>query len=119
MSVQSHAWDHVDLTRRSGHAIDTDAAFAEYLAAPGRGAGAVLEATGFHLGRSGRDHLLVYCAACGYPPGRAGGGAGAGRPIQRPGPGEGIAWLRGPQHRARGRPWRYAATKRLVRAEFR
>jgi ABC-2 type transport system ATP-binding protein len=55
------------------------------LAAPGRGAGAVLEATGFHPGRSGRDHLLVYCAACGYPPARAGevlemvGLAGAGR----------------------------------------
>jgi ABC-2 type transport system ATP-binding protein len=38
---------------------------------PGREVGAVLESTGFHPGRSGRDHLLVYCAAAGYPPGRA------------------------------------------------
>ncbi len=41
------------------------------LASPGREAGVVLEAAGFHPGRSGRDHLLVYCSACGYPPGRA------------------------------------------------
>ena len=39
---------------------------------PGRLVGAVLEAAGFHPGRSGRDHLRVYCTACGYPPGRAG-----------------------------------------------
>jgi ABC-2 type transport system ATP-binding protein len=41
------------------------------LSEPGREVGAVLEATGFHPGRSGRDHLLVYCTAAGYPPGRA------------------------------------------------
>jgi ABC-2 type transport system ATP-binding protein len=38
---------------------------------PGREVGAVLEASGFHPGRSGRDHLRVYCTACGYPPARA------------------------------------------------
>jgi len=38
---------------------------------PGRVVGAVLETSGFHPGRSGRDHLLVHCTACGYPPGRA------------------------------------------------
>ena len=38
---------------------------------PGREIGAVLEASGFHPGRSGQDHLRVYCTACGYPPGRA------------------------------------------------
>jgi ABC-2 type transport system ATP-binding protein len=55
------------------------------LPAPGREAGAVLEAAGFHPARSGRDHLRVYCTACGYPPRRAdevlevAGLAGAGR----------------------------------------
>jgi ABC-2 type transport system ATP-binding protein len=33
--------------------------------------GAVLEATGFHPARSGRDHLRIYCAANGYPYRRA------------------------------------------------
>ncbi|HEV8276280.1 MAG TPA: ATP-binding cassette domain-containing protein [Streptosporangiaceae bacterium] len=42
------------------------------LPGPGRVVGAVLEATGFHPGRSGLDHLMVYCTACGYPPARAG-----------------------------------------------
>jgi ABC-2 type transport system ATP-binding protein len=42
------------------------------LAEPGRQVGAVLEAAGFHPARSGRDHLLVYCTACGYPAARAG-----------------------------------------------
>ena len=37
------------------------------LASPGREAGVVLEAAGFHPARSGRDHLRVYCTACGYP----------------------------------------------------
>src|SRR6266851_700514 len=41
------------------------------LASPGRQAGVVLEAAGFHPARTGRDHLRVYCTACGYPPGRA------------------------------------------------
>jgi ABC-2 type transport system ATP-binding protein len=41
------------------------------LPAPGREAGAVLEAAGFHPGRSGRNHLRVYCTACGYPARRA------------------------------------------------
>jgi ABC-2 type transport system ATP-binding protein len=39
--------------------------------APGRVAGVVLEAAGFHPGRSGRDHLRVYCSASGYPLSRA------------------------------------------------
>jgi ABC-2 type transport system ATP-binding protein len=38
---------------------------------PGRVAGVVLEAAGFHPGRSGRDHLRVYCTASGYPLSRA------------------------------------------------
>ncbi len=33
--------------------------------------GAVLEATGFHPARSGRDHLRVYCTVSGYPLARA------------------------------------------------
>lgn len=41
------------------------------LSDPGRVVGAVLDTGGFHPGRSGRDHLRVYCAAGGYPPGRA------------------------------------------------
>ena len=55
------------------------------LADPGRVVGAVLEAAGFHPGRAGRDHLLTYCTAFGYPPSRVGemlglvGLSGAGR----------------------------------------
>jgi ABC-2 type transport system ATP-binding protein len=41
------------------------------LPAPGRVVGAVLETGGFHPGRSGRDHLRVYCTASGYPLRRA------------------------------------------------
>ena len=41
------------------------------LASPGRAAGVVLESAGFHPARTGRDHLRVYCTACGYPLGRA------------------------------------------------
>jgi ABC-2 type transport system ATP-binding protein len=41
------------------------------LAAPGGEAGVVLEAAGFHPGRTGRDHLRVYCTAGGYPLSRA------------------------------------------------
>lgn len=33
--------------------------------------GAALEASSFHPGRSGRDHLRVYCAVNGYPDSRA------------------------------------------------
>jgi ABC-2 type transport system ATP-binding protein len=33
--------------------------------------GAALEASSFHPGRSGRDHLRVYCAVAGYPDTRA------------------------------------------------
>ena len=41
------------------------------LALPGRQAGVVLEAAGFHPARTGRDHLRVYCTASGYPLRRA------------------------------------------------
>src|SRR5215831_282955 len=41
------------------------------LPAPGREAGVVLEAAGFHPARTGRDHLRVYCTASGYPLRRA------------------------------------------------
>jgi ABC-2 type transport system ATP-binding protein len=41
------------------------------LPAPADEAGAVLEATGFHPARTGRDHLGVYCTVNGYPPERA------------------------------------------------
>src|SRR5690606_3508556 len=33
--------------------------------------GAVLDSTGFHPARSGRDHLRVYCTVHGYPEHRA------------------------------------------------
>src|SRR6266851_5030082 len=57
---------------------------------PGRAAGVVLEAAGFHPARTGRDHLRVYCTACGYPPGRAD------EVLELTGlDPEGIAWLRG------------------------
>jgi len=48
----------------SGHAYTR-------LASPGREAGVVLEAAGFHPARTGRDHLRVYCTASGYPLRRA------------------------------------------------
>jgi ABC-2 type transport system ATP-binding protein len=41
------------------------------LADPVREVGAVLEASGFHPGRDGRDHLRVCCAAAGLPRQRA------------------------------------------------
>jgi ABC-2 type transport system ATP-binding protein len=41
------------------------------LPAPADQVGAVLEASGFHPARSGRNHLRVYCTVNGYPPGRA------------------------------------------------
>ncbi len=40
------------------------------LAAPARAVGALLEATGFHPGRRGRDHLRIAAQAAGAPPGR-------------------------------------------------
>jgi ABC-2 type transport system ATP-binding protein len=55
------------------------------LADPARRVGAVLEAGGFHPGRSARDHLRVLATAAGLPSGRVGevlaqvGLAGAGR----------------------------------------
>lgn len=55
------------------------------MASPGLEAGVVLEAAGFHPARTGREHLRVYCTACGYPLSRADevlelcGLAGAGR----------------------------------------
>jgi ABC-2 type transport system ATP-binding protein len=55
------------------------------LPAPNAEVGAVLEASGFHPARSGRNHLRVYCTVNGYPPERADqvlelvGLAGAGR----------------------------------------
>jgi ABC-2 type transport system ATP-binding protein len=41
------------------------------LGSPGQKAGVVLEAAGFHPARTGRNHLRVYCTACGYPLRRA------------------------------------------------
>jgi ABC-2 type transport system ATP-binding protein len=41
------------------------------LPAPNDEVGAVLEASGFHPARSGRDHLRVYCDVNGYPTARA------------------------------------------------
>jgi ABC-2 type transport system ATP-binding protein len=42
-----------------------------HLGNPGRVVGAVLEAQGFHPGRTARNHLLVYAAAMGLPDRRA------------------------------------------------
>jgi ABC-2 type transport system ATP-binding protein len=50
----------------SGEALINGVRFAE-LDAPGRVVGAVLEAQGFHPGRSGRAHLRVCAAALGVP----------------------------------------------------
>src|SRR3954453_6896752 len=41
------------------------------LANPPDVVGAALEASSFHPGRSGRDHLRVYCTVAGYPDSRA------------------------------------------------
>jgi ABC-2 type transport system ATP-binding protein len=41
------------------------------LPAPSSDVGAVLEATAFHPGRSGRGHLRIYCTVNGYPRSRA------------------------------------------------
>src|SRR6266851_1554814 len=57
------------LTKRFGRVTAVDGL--SFSASPGRAAGVVLEAAGFHPARTGRDHLRVYCTACGYPPRRA------------------------------------------------
>jgi ABC-2 type transport system ATP-binding protein len=49
-----------------GHALIEGRRYAD-LAEPRRAVGAVLEATGFHPGRSGRDHLRVLAQAGGTP----------------------------------------------------
>ncbi|HEV3399798.1 MAG TPA: ABC transporter ATP-binding protein [Actinomycetes bacterium] len=41
------------------------------LPAPNEEVGAVLEASGFHPARSGRNHLRIYCTVNGHPPERA------------------------------------------------
>ncbi|MGH3185389.1 MAG: ATP-binding cassette domain-containing protein, partial [Streptosporangiaceae bacterium] len=50
----------------AGTATISGHSYAE-LASPGREAGVVLEAAGFHPARTGREHLRVYCTVCGYP----------------------------------------------------
>jgi ABC-2 type transport system ATP-binding protein len=57
------------VTPTSGEARINGARYAE-LDAPGRVVGAVLEAQGFHPGRSGRAHLRVGAAALGVPDAR-------------------------------------------------
>jgi ABC-2 type transport system ATP-binding protein len=54
----------------SGRATIDGATYAE-LDRPADVIGAALEASSFHPGRSGRDHLRVYCAVNGYPDARA------------------------------------------------
>ena len=49
---------------------------------PARRVGAVLEASGFHPGRSARDHLRVLAVAAGIDPGRADLTAGADRAVR-------------------------------------
>lgn len=54
----------------AGTATISGRTYAE-LAAPGSEVGAVLEASGFHPARTGRNHLRVYCKVNGYPAKRA------------------------------------------------
>jgi ABC-2 type transport system ATP-binding protein len=54
----------------AGSATIGGCSYAE-LPAPTDEVGAVLEASGFHPARSGRDHLRVYCDVNGYPSARA------------------------------------------------
>src|SRR4051794_16007895 len=57
------------------------------LANPPDVVGAALEASSFHPGRSGRDHLRVYCTVAGYPDARADEvleGVGLGDAARRP-----------------------------------
>lgn len=58
------------VTPDAGTATIDGRAYVE-LSAPNAVVGAVLDATGFHPGRSGREHLRVYCTINGYPLGRA------------------------------------------------
>jgi ABC-2 type transport system ATP-binding protein len=53
----------------SGRALIGGRPYAD-LAEPRREVGAVLEATGFHPGRRGRDHLRIAAQSAGLPPGR-------------------------------------------------
>lgn len=54
----------------AGHALVDGSAYLD-LADPLRTVGAALEASSFHPGRSGRNHLRVVCAAAGLPDTRA------------------------------------------------
>ena len=58
------------VTPDAGSATIGGRSYAE-LPAPTDAVGAVLEASGFHPARSGRDHLRVYCTVSGYPNSRA------------------------------------------------
>ena len=58
------------VTADAGTARIGGTAYAD-LADPARGVGAALEASGFHPGRSGRDHLRVLCLGAGLPGSRA------------------------------------------------
>jgi len=54
------------VTPTAGHALIGGRRYAE-LSEPRRAVGAVLEATGFHPGRRGRDHLRILARAAGIP----------------------------------------------------
>lgn len=57
------------VTPTAGRALIGDRPYVE-LERPAEVVGAVLEATGFHPGRSARDHLRIVCAAAGLPEAR-------------------------------------------------
>lgn len=57
------------VTPTSGRALIDGRPYAQ-LASPRRAVGAVLETSGFHPGRSGRDHLRILARAAQLPPGR-------------------------------------------------
>jgi ABC-2 type transport system ATP-binding protein len=59
------------VTPSAGHATINGRPFSQ-LGNPARVVGAVLEAQGFHPGRTAHNHLLVYAAAMGVPDQRAG-----------------------------------------------
>jgi ABC-2 type transport system ATP-binding protein len=58
------------LTRPTAGSATIDGVPYRELRDPVRTVGALLEATGFHPGRSGRDHLRVLATAAGLPPAR-------------------------------------------------